>query len=668
MSARRHLSRVAAFVVAAVAGFAPGCQGPGEEAAGVGEACAESDLVAQCPPGSNPILGASATSMCEASASVDLLTESGSVSGRCFGEGTCRVVCQFASPCRCGVDAVTREGVFCTPCDEAAACGNGVCEGGETPVECPEDCSADCTPGEERCQGRDRESCDGTGHWALLACDAGTVCQVTAPALTACLRNDVAIGGETGQPVPREDQVDGRVWFGPGAMPPEGTGTALVEGGVAAGTGYTMEGLFFVEWNQNTRLPSIDITRAGYRYAPADAPEAVQWVHWQKYLIPADVEDGAHLVLWGPKRAVRFTLAGTAPPEGERATEVEYPAEMAGPPDDPLVGLSSRSVWSQDRRRVLWARSFQAWQGNGLAYLENAELMLFDTTTGENTLLTRTGIRTLSPAPLALTPDGRTAITPVSLRFQPTHGYTVLRDGLERRPLLPSRRGEVTTSPAAQVAVSPSGALLATSGGTTGGPVGFPVSCDPGVDLWNVATGERIYTLCAPAGETLVPSGLAFDPRGDRLAVTVGPAGFAAPNPAPFGVEIWDLTEGKERARITVGEAPQVAFLPDGRGLAVLTVGVNVPSRAELAIWDPQTGALSQRIFAWDSGDLSTLPSNQQFVPEGEAPPAEVVYVNRIEGFNPSPRGTRIVVYGSAGALNSGGQFVATFRADGVMP
>jgi hypothetical protein len=102
--------------------------------------------------------------------------------------------------------------------------------------------------------------------------------------------------------------------------------------------------------------------------------------------------------------------------------------------------------------------------------------------------------------------------------------------------------------------------------------------------------------------------------------------------------------------------------------LAVLTVGVNLPNRAELAIWDPESGALSQRVFVWDSGDLSTLPSNQQFVPEGEVPPAEVVYVNRIEGFSLSPRGTRIVVYGSAGALNSGGQFVATFRVDGVTP
>jgi hypothetical protein len=641
------------------------CQGPGEEAAGVGAACAQSDLVSQCPPGSNPILGASAQSMCEASASVDLLTESGSVSGRCFGEGTCRVVCQFASPCRCGVDAVTREGVFCTPCDEAAACGNGVCEGGETPAACPEDCNADCTPGEERCQGRDRESCDGTGHWTLLACDAGTVCQVTGPALTACQRNDVAVGGETGEPVSREDRVDGRVWFGEGAMPPEGTGTAVVESALPLG-GYELEDIFFVRWNENTRLPNVDITRAGFQYVLADAPETMLAAQWAQFLVPADVDAGDYLVLWGPKRAARFTLHGDAPPEGAQATEVEYPADMAGPADDPLSGLTVYSAWSGDRRKVLWARGFWLWRGGARTFEPNAEVMLFDVATGENTRWLETGIYRLSPAPLALSPDARMAIVPVNLGFQENHAYLVYRDGIARRPLRPTRLGDTTTYPATRTAVSPSGALLATAGGAAGGPAGFPVACDPGVDLWNVATGERLYTLCSPAGETYTPSALHFDPRGDRLAVTLGSVAFGVPNGSPPGVEIWDLTQGKEQVRISTTAPPTAAFVPDGSALAVLTVEPNEPTRAEIALWDPETGAVRERVFVWDGADPTTLPSNQDFLPPGAPPPEETVRVWRVTDFRFSPKGTRLLVHGSAGDRNVPYEFVATFRAGGV--
>jgi hypothetical protein len=79
------------------------CGGDGaEEAAAAAESCVASDLVAQCPPGSDPIFEASATSRCEGSgefsgggggsSGTDLPTEpgtlpSGRVEGVCEGEG-----------------------------------------------------------------------------------------------------------------------------------------------------------------------------------------------------------------------------------------------------------------------------------------------------------------------------------------------------------------------------------------------------------------------------------------------------------------------------------------------------------------------------------------------------------------------------------------------------
>lgn len=152
-----------------------GCSGT--EGADTGRACAESTLISQCPPGSDPRLDAEARSICSAEGEVNLVRRDGSFTGSCEGEGSCRVLCQFAVPCDCGVDAITTEGVFCTPCADGAACGNGVCEAGETPETCPVDCAMVCTPGRERCNGDAREECSAQGRWDTLPCPAGDTCR-----------------------------------------------------------------------------------------------------------------------------------------------------------------------------------------------------------------------------------------------------------------------------------------------------------------------------------------------------------------------------------------------------------------------------------------------------------------------------------------------------------
>jgi hypothetical protein len=655
MSAHRHLRRLAALsVFAALAA----CQAPGEEATNVGQACVESDLVEQCPPGSNPILGASAESMCEASASVDLTTQTGSVSGRCFGSGTCRVVCQFASPCACGVDEVTRDGVFCTDCSGAAACGNAVCEGGENPTTCPNDCMGDCSPGQERCQGTNRETCDGTGHWSLLACDVNTVCQASADQVTtSCVRNDVSTGGETGEPVNRQDRVDGRVWFGDGMLPPEGTGTMVVDPDVPS-DGYVLEGLFFNVWNFNTRTSNKDLTRVGFiSQAGGAGGEGIEVSHWQRYLVPADVEDGDHLVLWGPKGVARYDLQGNTP--AEHLVEVAYPANMTGTPEMPLPGLTSYSAFSQDRRKVLWSRGF--WNPNQMGFLRNAELFLFDADTGVNTRLGDTGFRTLAPSPLSLSPDGRTVIVPTTTVDYHSAALLVYRDAVPRRPLVLSRKGEAASSNPTLISIAPSGTLLATLGGAGGEPVGFPVSCSYGVDLWNMADGKRIYTLCGTNGATSIAGQLLFDPNGDRLSMVIGGVPFGVPNGAEPGVETWDLRQGKEISRITMTSAPKAEFLPNGKALALLN---NDDTRAELTFWDTTTGVQTARVFSWDTRTPDALPGTESF--EDPAGPGGVFKVGRVDGFRFSHRGTRLLVWGVTQGDAGSAEYVATFRIGGL--
>lgn len=195
------------------------CSDPsGQDNAG---ACASSTLVAQCPPGSNPILGATADSLCEASAQGDLVNAQGAVSGRCYGEQTCQVACQFASPCQCGVDRVTQEGVFCIDCDTVSACGDGLCADGETVQSCPEDCGAVCSPGDMRCDGASIQSCNQNGRFDTLACPSGESCVELGAQQVDC-RSDSVVdvdAGNNDQPDMEELVANGRIWPGPATWP-----------------------------------------------------------------------------------------------------------------------------------------------------------------------------------------------------------------------------------------------------------------------------------------------------------------------------------------------------------------------------------------------------------------------------------------------------------------
>ena len=168
--------------------LAASCGDPGGSGGSTPESiaarCKASELADQCPLGSRPVVEASVVERCDGSADVELSDGEGAVTGVCRREGQCLLVCNFTDPCRCGVDRITAsDGVVCASCEGAAACGDGVCEGGEDPQSCPIDCAATCEPAvgdevpEQRCNGDRREVCEANGSWAGLMCREDQVCE-----------------------------------------------------------------------------------------------------------------------------------------------------------------------------------------------------------------------------------------------------------------------------------------------------------------------------------------------------------------------------------------------------------------------------------------------------------------------------------------------------------
>ena len=76
----------------------------------VAKECVAADLVAQCPAGSNPVLGAAADTACGGEFDSNLVTDGASASGQCNAAGSCEFLCQFEVPCSCGVATLTKGG------------------------------------------------------------------------------------------------------------------------------------------------------------------------------------------------------------------------------------------------------------------------------------------------------------------------------------------------------------------------------------------------------------------------------------------------------------------------------------------------------------------------------------------------------------------------------
>lgn len=142
----------------------------------LGTVCDVEALVAQCPPGSLPIVDEAQTQACDGTG--ELTNDSGAVTGVCRAAESCQFICNFSDPCRCGIDRITAEGVFCAEC--VTACGDARCEGIENPDSCPIDCAERCPPDAERCNGNDREVCEDNGLWTRLTCRSDQRCAFVA--------------------------------------------------------------------------------------------------------------------------------------------------------------------------------------------------------------------------------------------------------------------------------------------------------------------------------------------------------------------------------------------------------------------------------------------------------------------------------------------------------
>lgn len=156
--------------------------------------CDRPELWAQCPIGSNPRV--IVDGCVEGS---EVTGANGETTGICTRAGECLFVCNFEDPCPCGIDRVTAEGVFCTDCRDAAACGDAVCDRGENPQICAVDCGETCVADNERCKGNARQECEENGRWATLGCRDDQVCQFgqAGQAVVTVCQTRISMGGGT---------------------------------------------------------------------------------------------------------------------------------------------------------------------------------------------------------------------------------------------------------------------------------------------------------------------------------------------------------------------------------------------------------------------------------------------------------------------------------------
>ncbi len=295
--------------------------------------CENQDLAAQCPPGSNPLV---ITDGCVEGA--EITEENGTVTGVCARAGECLFACNFQDPCPCGIDAITRDGIECTPCSEAAACGDAVCDRGENPQVCAVDCGETCVADNERCSGNARQECDENGRWSTLACRDDQVCQfgqAVGAVVTVC-QTRISQGGA---PFPG---------FGQSEVPVTGDSTLIrfrerslrvpglrfVEGGERV---LGLEGGRLVVIDPAGRLPdqttNIAVDRS-VALSPTRAARAGRWPQLSEFFedtgrnVEAMVHDGAQATVGG------LGLSGD-----DRWLGAAFAVGLQGGPREPVLGL-----------------------------------------------------------------------------------------------------------------------------------------------------------------------------------------------------------------------------------------------------------------------------------------------------------------------------------------
>lgn len=142
-------------------------------------ACRPELVVDVCPAGSSPRVETAVITVCNETGLDDLVLSDGTITGQCLSAGDCTVYCELSDPCACGVAVLTKELIQCSECANTA-CGNGICEEGETSSNpCHTDCRPNCEPDTNRCNGDNIQTCQLNGFWEQpRACPTDLRCRV----------------------------------------------------------------------------------------------------------------------------------------------------------------------------------------------------------------------------------------------------------------------------------------------------------------------------------------------------------------------------------------------------------------------------------------------------------------------------------------------------------
>lgn len=573
-----------------------GCD-DGSDAADLGAGmCVESTLIAQCPAGTSPVLGAQAESACAGAVGGVVEDAIGQAAGQCYGAGSCRVVCTFDVPCRCGIAAITAAGVECASCEGAASCGNGLCEGGEDPVSCPIDCGARCEAGERRCDGDLLQECDLQGRWETLPCPSSEVCSAEdGPPM--CVRDVEIIGGDdagVGDAGPVVD--DSRIIPGPGVWP------EIPDLSRAEATPRLTASTFSIRLedgginNRPTRFATAMRNIGGIRawWLPVGDPGIV---HGLGRLGILRVDDQGELALRVQEPAPPVDEAGFCaaygacnPAEAPAECPALYAETQASPDgdaylacttarmqadcEDPLVACTPTALIPIPIEDGLGGAGYA--RRGARIHAPNADRsagIVFDLETGEAFTHAPFGnfIATGRRDAVALSHDGRTAAQVATDGFESLVIVWDVESG-ERRGIIP-----VSGAAIVRIALSPDGAVLAAKMVDSRDP-----ATDDVVSFWRVDTEERIFSIRPPPVQRAAIGFFAmkFSPDGRTLAVDNGE-----------DIEIWSLGDApEERHLLDPGErlvsVSSVHFSPDGRTLAL--VGET------LGLWNTETGQRTQ--------------------------------------------------------------------------
>lgn len=621
--------RVLALRVLALGGLLAGCSEDGPSAAGdggVASACKESDLIAQCPAGANPVLGVQADDACSTAVGGLVSNAEGHVTAQCQGVAGCRALCRFAVACTCGVSSVTRDGVVCADCQNAASCGNNRCEGGETPQNCPIDCGNVCTAGTARCDGDVLETCNLQGRYDRLFCPNGEVCQ-TENGVSACARRPEVIIGDAGvQGDGGTLPMDGRIIPGDGTLPaivgvpgpefPREVQTQLVQVAVDNGNfqptltdfGRTVGGLggaMNLRWrpaSAHTDGPSPGGERPAWVAEGLGTTGALR-VGMEGVALPYPAQPET---TWATHCA-SLNACGLAVPPICDATEEMPPPTPPSPVETWLrdcrqapctedAGACCAALSDASRCPVGFVRSYPeglrfdatslrlAGQRLIGASPELDRMLAVDLDTGATHAQLPIGdylmrYPNFGPPALAISAHGQVAAG----IFRREQDFVVVIWDLitgERRGILP-----ITGSEWQNVALSPDGQVLALVGRESNDP-----SLSPVVSLWNVAEERRIVSIRQPPDENpTAPGGtvFAFSPDGTELLFDYGPGQF---------VEVWTVAREPERTH-RLDLQPQritgAGYAPDGHTLVIETsfVEQGAPvNTTQVSLWDTHTG------------------------------------------------------------------------------